>query len=136
MQFLMDNRLEVHDSGWLYIAVCLLFEKKISRDLAVEYIQFSLLNKKGNLFYLANIIGKLIARGYAPVNRFIEYLDRPFVSQWIKEFQLLCLEKTLEHFDGEHLPVNSKKITAYYLEASAQLDKVANQEFLSKVKRK
>ncbi|MCX2472763.1 DUF6493 family protein [Pedobacter sp. MC2016-05] len=136
MQFLMDNRLEVHGSGWLYIAVCLLFEKKISRDLAVEYIQFSLLNKKGNLSYLANIIGKLIARGYAPVNRFIEYLDRPFVSQRIKEFQLLCLEKTLEHFDGEHLPVNSKKITAYYLEVSAQLDKVANQEFLSKVKRK
>jgi hypothetical protein len=136
MQFLMDNRLEVHDSGWLYIAVCLLFEKKISRDLAVEYIQFSLLNKKGNLSYLANIIGKLIARGYAPVNRFIEYLDRPFVSQRIKEFQLLCLEKTLEHFDGEHLPVNSKKITVYYLEVSAQLDKVANQEFLSKVKRK
>jgi len=136
MQFLMDNRLEVHDSGWLYVAVCLLFEKKISRDLAAEYVQFSLSNRKRDISYLANVIGKLIAMGYAPVNRFIEYLDRPFVSQKIKEFQLLCLEKTLEHFDGGHLPVNSKKIATYYIEVSAHLDKTVNQEFLDKAKRK
>ncbi|MGE8291013.1 MAG: DUF6493 family protein [Sphingobacterium sp.] len=136
MQFLMDHRLEVHGSGWLYIAVCLLFEKKISRDLAVEYVQFSLIHRKRDLSYLAHAIGRLIAGGYAPVNRFIEYLDRPFVSQQIKEFQLLCMENTLEHLDCERLPVNSKKLIAYYVEVSAQLNKEVNQAFLSKVKRK
>ncbi|WP_343565699.1 DUF6493 family protein [Sphingobacterium sp.] len=136
MQFLMDHRLEVHGSGWLYIAVCLLFEKKISRDLAVEYVQFSLIDRKWDLSYLALAIGRLLAGGYAPVNRFIEYLDRPSVSQQIKDFQLLCMEKTLEHLDGQHLPVNSKKLVAYYIEISAQLHKEVNQAFLSKVKRK
>lgn len=136
MQFLMDHRLEVHGSGWLYIAACLLFEKKISRDLAAEYIQFSLIDKKRDLSYLVLTIGRLLAGGYAPVNRFIEYLDRPFVAQQIKDFQLLCMEKTLEHLDGEHLPVNSKKLVTYYVELSAQLNKEVNQPFLSKVKRK
>ncbi|MNK17409.1 hypothetical protein D3C87_355990 [compost metagenome] len=136
MQFLMDNRLQVQGSGWLYIAVCLLFEKKISRDLAAEYVQFALLNSKHDLSYLAPIIGRLLAVGYAPVNRFIEYLDRPFVAQQIKAFQLVCLEKTLEHLDGERLPVNSKKLVAYYVEFSAQLNKKVNQAFLSKIKRK
>lgn len=136
MQFLMDNRLDVHGSGWLYIAVCLLFEKKISRDLAAEYIQFSLLNRQRDFSYLAHVIGKLIAEGYAPINRFIEYLDRPFVAQKIKEFQLLCIENTLEKVDCGHLPVNSKKLAAYYLEISSQLNKEVNQEFLSKMKRK
>lgn len=136
MQFLMDNRLEVRGSGWLYIAVCLLFEKKISRDLATEYVQFALLNKKQDLSYLADIIGRLLAAGYAPVNRFIEYLDRPFVAQQIKKFQFVCLEKTLEHLDGESLPVNSKKLVAHYVEVSAQLHREVNPIFLSKVKRK
>lgn len=136
MQFLMDNRLEVRGSGWLYIAVCLLFEKKISRDLATEYVQFALLNKKQDLPYLADIIGRLLAAGYAPINRFIEYLDRPFVAQQIKEFQFVCLEKTLEHLDSEHLPVNSKKLVAHYVEVSAQLHREVNPIFLSKVKRK
>jgi hypothetical protein len=136
MQFLMDHRLEVHGSGWLYIAVCLLFEKKISRDLAAEYIQFSLIDRKWDLSYLALAIGRLLAGGYAPINRFIEYLDRPFVSQQIKEFQLLCLEKTFEHLNGERLPINSKKLDTYYVEVSAQLNKEVNQAFLSKVKRK
>ncbi|SHE54370.1 DUF6493 family protein [Pedobacter caeni] len=136
MQFLMDHQLDVHGSGWLYIAVCLLFEKKISRDLATEYVQFSLLNRKRALSDLADILGKLIARGYAPVNRFIEYLDRPFVSQTIREFQWLCLERILEHFDGAQLPINSKKIIAYYTEVSVHLDKVLDQDLLSKVKRK
>lgn len=136
MQFVMDNRLEVQGSGWLYIAVCLLFEKKISRDLATEYVQFALLDRKQDLSYLADIIGRLLAAGYAPVNRFIEYLDRPFVAQQIKEFQLLCLEKILEHLDGECLPVNSKKLVAHYIEVSAQLQREVNPIFLSKVKRK
>ncbi|WP_336829911.1 DUF6493 family protein [Sphingobacterium multivorum] len=136
MQFVMDNHLEVRGSGWFYIAVCLLFEKKISRDLAAEYVQFALLNSKQDLSYLAHVIGRLLAAGYAPVNRFIEYLDRPFVAQQIKAFQLLCLEKTLEHLDAERLPVNSKKLAAYYAEISAQLHKEVNQVFLSKVKRK
>ncbi|MNI37975.1 hypothetical protein D3C73_920950 [compost metagenome] len=136
MQFVMDNRLEVQGSGWLYIAVCLLFEKKISRDLATEYVQFALLNRKQDLSYLADIIGRLLAAGYAPVNRFIEYLDRPFVAQQIKEFQFVCLEKTMEHLDNEHLPVNSKKLVAHYVEVSAQLQSEVNPIFLSKVKRK
>ena len=67
----MDNHLEVRGSGWFYIAVCLLFEKKISRDLAAEYVQFALLNSKQDLSYLAHVIGRLLAAVSYPVEESI-----------------------------------------------------------------
>lgn len=136
LQFLLEHRLKVYHSGWIYIAVCLLFEKKVTRDLAAEYIQFSLLNLQQDLNYLALVIGRLIAAHYAPVNRLIEYLDRSFVSIKIKTFQLLILEHCLLQLDPEKLPVNSKKIKSYYIELSGVLSKETNKLLLDKVKSK
>ena len=136
LQFLLNHQLRIYNSGWLYIAVCLLFEKKISRDLAVEYIQFSILDKKQDLTLLAGIIGKLIALNFSPVNRLIEYFDKPADSIKIKEFQLLILESCLQHFDADQLPVNSKKIIAYYKDWSKSLHREIDTDTLAKLKSK
>jgi hypothetical protein len=118
LQFLLEHDLKIYHSGWIYIATCLIFEKKISRDLAAEYIQIALVQRNENLAYLADVIGKLIAQKYAPINRLIEYFDKPFVSKSIQTFQQLVLEKCIEHFDTDNLPTNSKKIFTYYEEWS------------------
>jgi hypothetical protein len=115
LQFMLQHQLKIRHSGWIYIAVCLIFEKKISRELASEYILIAL-QRQENLSYLADTIGRLIAQKYAPINRLIEFLDKPFLNQSLKDFQLLVLERCIEHFDKENLPTNSKKIIAYQKE--------------------
>lgn len=136
LQFLLDHQLKIYDSGWLYIAVCLVFEKKISRELASEYIQLSILDKQQDLTLLAEIIGKLIALNFSPVNRLIEYFDKPVDAIKIKEFQLLVLKSCIQHFDADRLPANSKKIIAYYLDWSKSLHKEIDTDTLSKLKSK
>lgn len=115
IQFILENQLHIYHSGWLYVAVCLLFEKKISRDLASEYIQLAI-SRKENLDTVAKTIGKLISMKYAPVNRLIEYLDKPNTFSEIKLFQYQVLSNCILHFDKENLPTNSKKIILYYKE--------------------
>jgi Family of unknown function (DUF6493) len=115
LQFMLQHQLKIRHSGWIYIAVCLIFEKKISRELAAEYILVALQGKE-DLSYLADTIGRLIAQKYAPINRLMEFFDKPFLNQSLKDFQLLVLERCIEHFDKENLPTNSKKIIAYQKE--------------------
>ena len=73
--FYSGARITNLSSGWIYVAVCLLFEKKISRDLASDYIQLSI-QRYGQPDYLAHVIGRLISLKFAPVNRLIEYFDK------------------------------------------------------------
>ncbi len=134
LQFLLENELKVYHSGWIYIATCLIFEKKISRDLAAEYIQIALIQRNEDLSYLAEVIGKLIAQKYAPINRLIEYFDKPFVAKSIQLFQHLVLEKCIEHFDIENLPTNSKKIFTYYEEWTTSLNLEKDKSLLDKFK--
>jgi hypothetical protein len=134
LQFIINNKLKIYHSGWIYIAVCLIFEKKISRDLSAEYIRYSLINRNEDLTYLAVIIGRLISGKFAPVNRLIEYFDRPDSSLQIKRFQLLIIEKCIEHLDYNNLPVNTKKIISYYYEWSNSLNIKNNPAILSKIK--
>ena len=115
IQFMLQNQLPIYHSGWLYIATCLLFEKKISRALATEYIQLAI-SRKENLDYLAKTIGELISLKYAPINRLIEYFDTPSNFIEIKQFQLQVLSNCILFFDKENLPRNSKKIITYYKE--------------------
>lgn len=136
LQFLLDHQLKIYDGGWLYIAVCLVFEKKISRALASDYIQFSILDKQQDLTLLAEIIGKLIALNFSPVNRLIEYFDKPVDAIKIKEFQLLILASCIQHFDAGRLPANSKKIITYYLDWSKSLNKEIDTDTLAKLKSK
>ena len=121
MQFVLENQLRIYHSGWIYIATCLIFEKKVSRDLASEYIQLAM-SRKENLDYLAETISKLISLKYAPVNRLIEYFDKPNSYIEIKQFQLQILEHCILFFDKENLPRSSKKIITYYKEWLASLN--------------
>ncbi len=115
MQFILEHQLNIHHSGWLYVAACLLFEKKTTRDLASEYILLAI-SRKENLDYLAKSLGTLISDQYAPVNRFIEYLDKPNNIIEIKHFQYKVLYNCILSFDKDQLPRNSKKIIVYYKE--------------------
>ncbi len=115
MEFLVENNLRVHHSGWIYVAVCLLFEKKPSRDLANEFVLQSIARGQ-NLNYLAKLVGILLAGKYAPVNRFIEYLDRPLLYKEVKDFQREALEQFFIHLDLEKQPTNTKKLITYYEE--------------------
>jgi hypothetical protein len=121
MRFLLDHEIAIHHCGWIYVAACLVFEKKISRDLAGEYITVMLTKKGKELGYLADVVGKLISQKYAPVNRLLEFFDRPEAEYNVNLFQLQVLERCIMHFDGNALPSNSKKIIEYYYEWSQRL---------------
>ncbi len=120
MQFILEHQIRIFHSGWIYVAVCLLFEKKISRDLASEYIQLAI-SRNEDLTKLAEIISKLINDKFAPVNRFIEFLDKPNQTKEIRLFQFTVLACIIQNFDKLNLPVNSKKIVQYYKELQNSL---------------
>ncbi|WP_125722545.1 DUF6493 family protein [Flavobacterium ustbae] len=120
MQFILEHQLLIHHSGWLYVAVCLLFEKKISRDLASEYINLAI-TRNENLDEFAKKLSKLINEKFAPINRLIEYLDKPNHSKETKHFQFLVLSNCIKNFDKQNLPTNSKKVVQYYKELQNDL---------------
>lgn len=93
----------------------MLFEKKPSRDLATEYI-LQCLSYSQSLDYLAEVVGILLAGKYAPVNRFVEYLDRPLSYAQVKDFQRKAIEQFFIHLDLQEQPTNTKKLITYYEE--------------------
>ena len=132
IRFIVEHELPIYHSGWIYVSVCLLFEKKISRDLASDYIQLSI-QKKGQPDYLAHIIGRLISSKFAPINRLIEYFDKPNNSKEIKILQLSILENCIINFDKNNLPSNSKKIIEYHRDWSTSLQTNPGSEILGKL---
>ncbi|NDV97156.1 hypothetical protein D0T84_19945 [Dysgonomonas sp. 521] len=120
LQFLIENQIRVHHNGWLYIALCLIFEKKVSRELAAEYINMAFDLDFIDKEFLSENIAYMIMNMFAPVNRLIEYFDQPYPDH-IREFQLSILKKCIEKADKKSLPTNFKKITAYYVEICNQL---------------
>jgi len=115
MRFILESQLYIYHSGWLYIAACLLFEKRISRDLATEYIHLAI-SRKDDLDYLAQTIGILLSLKHAPINRFIEYLDKPTEYVEVKQFQYQTLTQCIMLINSDNKPRNSKKIIQYYKE--------------------
>lgn len=134
MKFVLDNELEIHHSGWIYVAACLVFEKKISRELAGEYIKLALVQQHKKLDYLADTVGRLVAQKFGPVNRLLEFFDHPNTQREVVVFQHQVLEKCIEHFDMLQLPTNSKKIFEYYSEWSQRSGIAENATLISKVK--
>lgn len=132
MQFILDHQLFIYHSGWLYVAVCLLFEKKISRDLASEYINLAI-TRNENLDDFAKILSKLINDKFAPINRLIEYLDKPNHSKETKHFQFLVLSNCIKNFDKQNLPINSKKVVQYYKELQNDLKLNIEEEVEKKI---
>ena len=113
MQVLLENHLPIYHSGWLFVAAALLFEKKPTRDMASAYI-LEHLEYGTNLNLLAQYIGKLLAEQYAPIARFVEFLDIPTRDPKVKAFQKSVVEAYLplaEKLDKK--PTNHKKLVEF-----------------------
>ena len=113
MSLLLQHNLPIYHSGWLMVATCLLAERKDLRDLATEYILLAL-QRGETLTYLAEAIGTLLAHKYAPIARFVEFLDIPTRDPKIKAFQKAVVEAYLplaEKLDKK--PTNHKKLAAF-----------------------
>ena len=113
MSLLLEHHLPIYHGGWLMVATCLLAERKNLRDLATEYILLSL-QKGETLTYLAEAIGTLLAHKYAPIARFMEFLDMPTRNPKVKAFQKAVLEAYLPLAEKqEKKPTNHKKLVAF-----------------------
>ena len=113
MQVLLENHLPIYHSGWLFVAAALLFEKKPTRDMAAAYI-LEHLEYGTNLNLLAQYIGKLLAEQYAPIARFVEFLDIPTRDPKIKAFQKSVVEAYLPLAEKlEKKPTNHKKLVEF-----------------------
>ncbi|WP_454957425.1 DUF6493 family protein [Capnocytophaga sputigena] len=113
MQVLLENHLPIYHSGWLFVAAALLFEKKPTRDMAATYI-LEHLEYGTNLNLLAQYIGKLLAEQYAPIARFVEFLDIPTRDPKIKAFQKAVVEAYLSLAEKlEKKPTNHKKMVEF-----------------------
>jgi len=113
MSLLLQYNLPIYHGGWLMIATCLLAERKNLRDLATEYILLSL-QKGETLTYLAEAIGTLLAHKYAPIARFVEFLDIPTHDPKVKGFQKAVVQAYLPLAEKqEKKPTNHKKLVAF-----------------------
>ena len=113
MSLLLEHHLPIYHGGWLMVATCLLAERKPLRDLAAEYILLNL-QKGETLSYLAEAIGTLLAHKYAPIARFVEFLDLPTRDPKIKAFQKAVVEAYLPLAEKqEKKPTNHKKLVAF-----------------------
>ena len=113
MSLLLEHHLPIYHGGWLMVATCLLAERKNLRDLTTEYILISL-QRGETLTYLAEAIGTLLAHKYAPIARFIEFLDLPTRDPNIKAFQKAVVEAYLPLAEKQDKkPTNHKKLVAF-----------------------
>jgi len=113
MSLLLEYHLPIYHGGWLMVATCLLAERKNLRDLTTEYILLAL-QRGETLTYLAEAIGTLLAHKYAPINRFIEFLDIPTRDPKVKAFQKAVVEAYLPLAEKqEKKPTNHKKLVAF-----------------------
>ena len=113
MSLLLQHNLPIYHGGWLMVATCLLAERKDLRDLATEYILLAL-QRGETLTYLAETIATFLANKYAPIARFIEFLDLPTRAPKVKAFQKAVVEAYLplaEKLDKK--PTNHKKLVAF-----------------------
>ena len=115
MSLLLEHHLPIYHGGWLMVATCLLAERKHLRDLATEYILLAL-QRGETLTYLAEAIGTLLAHKYAPIARFVEFLDLPTRDAKVKAFQKAVVEAYLplaEKLDKK--PTNHKKLVSFLI---------------------
>ena len=105
--------LRVRHSGWLYIGACLLYDKRPSRDLAYEYI-LQALARGEDLHYVARYLSDALAMHFSPINRFVEFLDRPTRDPKLKAFQRKVVTLYLEEAKKQDkLPRNHKKLVEF-----------------------
>ena len=107
--------LRMHHSGWLYIGACLLYDKRSSRDLAYEYI-LQALARGEDLHYVGRYLSDALAMHFSPINRFVEFLDRPTRDPKVKAFQRKVVTLYLDEAKKQDkLPRNHKKLVEFSL---------------------
>ncbi len=121
IQALLDYKLKVYHGGWLYIAQCLVFEKKISRELAAQYISFSLKADCIDSELLAKSLAVMLAEKYAPVKRLTDYIEKPGHNKALKELHLKILANCILEGQAGKLPNSFKKVVTLYRELSKEL---------------
>ena len=115
MSLLLEHHLPIYHGGWLMVATCLLAERKTLRDLATEYILLAL-QRGETLTYLAEAIGTLLAHKYAPIARFVEFLDLPTRDPKVKAFQKSVVEAYLPLAEKQDKkPTNHKKLVSFLI---------------------
>ena len=115
LEAVLHYDLRVRHSGWLYIGACLLYDKRSSRDLAYEYI-LQALARGEDLHYVARYLSDALAMHFSPINRFIEFLDRPTRDPKLKAFQRKVVTLYLEEAKKQDkLPRNHKKLVEFSL---------------------
>ena len=113
LEAILRYDLRVRHSGWLYIGACLLYDKRPSRDLAYEYI-LQALARGEDLHYVGRYLSDALAIHFSPINRFIEFLDRPTYDPKIKTFGKEVVALYLEEVKKqEKLPRYHKKLAAF-----------------------
>ena len=115
LEAILRYDLRVRHSGWLYIGACLLYDKHPSRDLAYEYI-LQALARGEDLHYVGRYLSDALAMHFSPINRFIEFLDRPTRDPKLKAFQRKIVTLYLEEAKKQDkLPRNHKKLVEFSL---------------------
>ena len=115
MSLLLQYNLPIYHGGWLMVATCLLAERKPLRDLATEYILL-VLQRGETLTYLTEAIGTFLAHKYAPIARFVEFLDLPTRDPKVKAFQKAVVEAYLPLAEKqEKKPTNHKKLASFLI---------------------
>ena len=115
LQLLLEYDLPVHHGGWIFIGMALLHDKKETRDLAAEYILRSI-SRDEDLSYLQHFIADILAQKLTPINRFVEFLDRPTRDPKIKAFQKAVVEAYLPLAEKqEKKPTNHKKLANWLI---------------------
>ena len=113
LEAILRYDLRVRHSGWLYIGACLLYDKRPSRDLAYEYI-LQALARGEDLHYVGRYLSDALAMHFSPINRFVEFLDRPTRDPKVKAFQRKVVALYLEEAKKqEKLPRYHKKLAAF-----------------------
>ena len=113
LEAILRYDLRVRHSGWLYIGACLLYDKRPSRDLAYEYI-LQALTRGEDLHYVGRYLSDALAMHFSPINRFVEFLDRPTRNPKVKAFQRKVVALYLEEAKKQDkLPRNHKKLAAF-----------------------
>ena len=113
LEAILRYDLRVRHSGWLYIGACLLYDKRPSRDLAYEYI-LQALTRGEDLHYVGRYLSDALAMHFSPINRFVEFLDRPTRDPKVKAFQRKVVTLYLEEAKKQNkLPRNHKKLAAF-----------------------
>ena len=108
--FLLVNDLRIYHSGWLFMGIAFLHDKKETRDLATEYI-LRAISRDEDLSYLQHFLADILAQKLTPINRFVEFLDIPTRDPKIKTFQKAIIQTYLslaEKLDKK--PTNHKKL--------------------------